>query len=94
LKERQNQLRGLKTKAERFLSERLSLEHGIAENESTLNLLRELLKETQILETKLRDDREFKLLRSDNLKALMEKLAGKHSKINSQVKRASQDSWE
>jgi len=85
LKERQNQLRGLKDQSRAFLSERLSLEHGIAENESTLNLLRELLKETQILETKLRDDREFKLLRSENLKALMENSQENIQKINSQV---------
>jgi chromosome segregation ATPase len=85
LKERQKQLRGLKDQSRAFLSERLSLEHGIAENESTLNLLRELLKETQILETKLRDDREFKLLRSENLKALMENSQENIQKINSQV---------
>jgi chromosome segregation protein len=57
----------------------------MAENESAVSLLCELLKETQILETKFQDDENFKLLRSENLRSLMDASQGNIQKVNSQV---------
>jgi chromosome segregation protein len=57
----------------------------MAENESTTNLIRELLKETQILETKLYNDRDFKLLKSENLTALLDASQENIQKLRTQA---------
>jgi len=85
LKYQQKRLQDLKGESKTVFNERLSLERGMAENESAVSLLHELLKETEILETKIRDDRDFKLLRSENLRSLVEVSQGNIQKINSRV---------
>ena len=86
LQNQQKQQQGLKQEARTVFNERLNLERGMAENESAVSLFRELLKETQILEAQIQTSRDFKLLRSENLRDLMETSKGNIQKIDSQVK--------
>jgi chromosome segregation ATPase len=68
--------------------ERLNLERGMAENESTIALCQQLLKEAEILEPTIQSNRsssQLKLLRSENLKELMENSRQSLQKINRQV---------
>ncbi len=86
LQNQQKQQRGLKQEARTVFKERLNLERGMAENESAVSLFRELLKETQILEAQIQTNRDFKLLRSENLRDLVETSKGNIQKLDSQVK--------
>jgi chromosome segregation ATPase len=86
LQNQQKQQQGLKQEARTVFNERLNLERGMAENESAVSLFRELLKETQILEAQIQANRDFKLLRSENLRDLAETSKGNIQKLDSQVK--------
>ena len=86
LQNQQEQQQVLREDTKTIFDERLNLEREIAGNESTVNLLRELLKETKILGTTLQNNRDFKLLKSNNLQELMDTSQGNLQKIDSQVK--------
>ncbi|MBT0159219.1 AAA family ATPase [Candidatus Bathyarchaeota archaeon A05DMB-2] len=70
LRNAQSQQETLKNKMKVVFNERLGLERGIAENQSTLNLYEQLLEEASVLESTIQKDASrFKLLRTENLKA-------------------------
>lgn len=85
LQNQQKQQQEFKQGARTILNERLYLERGMAENESAIGLLRELLRETQILESKIQGSQDFKLLRSENLRELMETSKENMQKLTSQI---------
>src|SRR3989304_873567 len=77
----------LKSEMKMIFSERLSLEHGIAENESTISLCQQLLEEALVLEPAIQSNMrtsQFKLFRSENLRELQEISRHLLSKINEQ----------
>jgi chromosome segregation ATPase len=85
----QNQQETLKGEMKTLFSERLSLERGIAENESTINLCQQLLTEALALEPAIQGNMgasQFKLLRSENLRELLENSRQHLPKLNEQVK--------
>jgi len=65
--------------------ERLSLEREIAGSEATVNLMKEIIKEAQLLESAIQSNTSLKLLKSDSLKELMENSGGNLQKLNPQV---------
>jgi len=75
----------LKGEAKSVFEERLSLEREIAQNESTLSLIEQLLTETQTLET-LTNKSQFKFLRIENLKELCETSRLQITKANEKIK--------
>ena len=84
----QNQLEKLKADRKTNFDERLSLERGKAEKESTISLCQQLLKETVVLETAIPSGRnpiQFKLLKSENLKELIEDSYQQLSKLNEKI---------
>jgi chromosome segregation ATPase len=83
----QKQQATLKGEEKAVFNERLSLERGIAEKESTMSFIGELLKETQILEQTIQSRKEqFKLLRSENLKEILQNSKQQIAGISEQVK--------
>jgi len=69
----QTQLETLKGELKAVFNERISLERGIAENESTLRLYEQLIAEAAVLEPAIqKSSSQFKLLRAENLKTLLE----------------------
>jgi chromosome segregation protein len=89
LKNQQNQKETLKGEMKTVFSERLSLERGIAENESTLSLCQQLLKEAAVLEPTIQNSKsssQFKLLRSENLREMLENSRQQLAKIDDKVK--------
>jgi chromosome segregation protein len=85
----QNQQEKLKGEIKTIFSERLSLERGIAENESIMSMCQQLLREALALEPAIQDNMsssQFKLLRSENLRELLENSRQHLSKINENVK--------
>jgi chromosome segregation protein len=89
LQTQQNQQETLKSNMKTIFNERLSLERGIAENESTMALCQQLLKEALVLETTIQNNKsssQFKLLKSENLKELLENSRQHLLKINEEVK--------
>ena len=85
----QSQQENLKSEMKTIFSERLSLEHGIAENESTISLCQQLLEEALVLEPAIQSNMrtsQFKLFRSENLRGLQENSRQHLSKINEQIK--------
>src|SRR3990170_4862106 len=85
LRSQQKQQEKLREDAKIAFNDRLSLERGIAENESTVVLMRELLKEAHLLEPAIQNNRSLKLLRGDSMKELMENSHGNLQKLNTQV---------
>lgn len=84
----QKQHEKLREETKTVFSERLSLERGIAENESTITLCKQLLAEAQILEPTIQgsiSSSQLKLVRSENLKELVENSRQSLQKINGQV---------
>ena len=65
---------------------RLSLEREIAQNESTLSLIEQFLTEAQALENAIVNKSQLKLLRSENLKKMLETSKKQIAKANDQVK--------
>ena len=89
LNSQQNQKETLKDETKTVFSERFSLERGIAENESTLSLCQQLLKETSILEPTIQNNKspsQFKLLRSENLREMLENSHQQLAKIDEKIK--------
>ena len=81
----QTQQQTLKGDIKSVFEERLSLEREIAQNESTLSLIGQLLGEAQVLET-IANKSQFKLLRSENLKKMVETSKQRIAEANEQVK--------
>ena len=89
LQTQQNQQEKLKDEIKTIFGERLGLERGIAEKESTISLCQQLLKETIVLETTIQTGRnpvQFKLLKSENLRELVESSRQQLSKLEEKVK--------
>jgi structural maintenance of chromosomes protein 5 len=81
-----SQQKTLKDEGKIVLSERLSLERGIAENEITLSLVQQLLQEASVLEPEIQKSAgQFKLLKSENLRGIAENSRQNLSKINEKV---------
>jgi chromosome segregation ATPase len=87
LKSEQTQLETLKIDMKTGFNERIGLERGIAENESTLRLCKQLLEEASVLKAAIqKSSSHFKLLRTENLKSLLHDSHQYLSKANEQVK--------
>ena len=68
----QTQQQTLKGESKTVFDQRLSLEREIAQNESTLSLIEQFLTEAQALESAVVNKSQLKLLRSENLKKMLE----------------------
>jgi chromosome segregation protein len=87
LEGQQSQQKTLKDEVKTTFSERLSLERGIAENESTFSMIQQLLEEVAILEPAIQKSAsQFKLLRNENLREMLENSQQHLSKISEKVK--------
>jgi chromosome segregation ATPase len=87
LKSGQTQMETLKGEMKTGFNERIGLERGIAENESTLRLYEQLLEEAAVLESTIqRSSGQFKLLRTENLRSLLEDSRRYLSDANGRVK--------
>ena len=77
----------LKDESKTILSERLSLERGIAENEITFSLVEQLLQEASMLKPEIQKRAsQFKLLKSENLHEMAENSRQNLSKITEKLK--------
>ena len=81
----QTQQQTLKGEAKSVFEERLSFEREIAQNESTLSLIEQLLTETHTLEA-LTNKSQFKFLRIENLKKMCETSRLQIAKANEKIK--------
>jgi chromosome segregation ATPase len=87
LEGQQSQQKTLKDEMKKAFSERLSLERGISENESTFSIAQQLLEEVAVLEPAIQKSaNQFKLLRNENLLEMLENSRQHLSKINEKVK--------
>jgi len=89
LRSQQKEQVSLKDEGKTVFDERLSLERGIAENESTISLYQHLLKEAMVLEPTIQNSAslsQLKLLRSENLKELSENSRQNLLKLADKVK--------
>ncbi len=87
LNTQQNQQATLKKESRTVFEERLSLEHDIAQNQSTQSLISQLLEEAQMLEQEIQSSKKrLKLLRTENLKEILKNAQQQISKTNEQVK--------
>jgi chromosome segregation protein len=87
LEGQQSQQKTLKDEMKTVFSERLNLERGIAENESTFSMVQQLLEEVAVLEPTIQKSAsQFKLLRNENLREMLENSRQHLSKINEKVK--------
>jgi chromosome segregation ATPase len=75
----------LKGEIKLVFDERLSIEREIAQNESTFSLIEQFLTEAQALDT-LANKNQFKLLRSENLKKMLETAKQQIAKATEKVK--------
>ncbi|MEM3000147.1 MAG: AAA family ATPase [Candidatus Bathyarchaeia archaeon] len=83
----QSQQRTLREALKEAFSERLNFEREIAENEATLSLCGQLLTEASLLESAIQKNTDqFKLMRSENLRAMLENAKQRLSKVNSILK--------
>jgi chromosome segregation ATPase len=81
----QKQQQTLKEEIRTVFDERLGLERDIAQNESTVSLIEQLLSEAQVLET-IANKSQFKMLRSENLKEMLKTSKEQIQKTTQQVK--------
>jgi chromosome segregation ATPase len=89
LRAQQQKQAELKGEAKTVFSERLSIERGTAENESTTALYQQLLTEASAIEAAIKNSaaaNQFKLLRTENLRELMENSRQQIQKLTAQVK--------
>ncbi len=87
LEGQQSQQKALKDEMKTVFSERLSLERGIAESEATSSILQQLLEEVTVLEPVIQKSAsQFKIIRSENLREILENSRHQVSKINEKVK--------
>ncbi len=83
----QNQSAALKGNIKAVFDERLSLEHDIAQNQSTQTLISQLLEETQMLQQAIQANKtQLKLLRNENLKEMLKNSELELSSANERVK--------
>ncbi|MCW4003963.1 MAG: hypothetical protein NWE95_08650 [Candidatus Bathyarchaeota archaeon] len=82
----QTQQQSLRGEIKSLFDERLSLEREIAQNESVLSLITQLLSETQVIENQISNPSQLKLLRSENLKEMLENSKQQIERANEQVK--------
>jgi chromosome segregation protein len=83
----QNQTEALKGNMKAVFDERLSLEHDIAQNQSTQSLISQLLEETQMLQQAIQANKtKLKLLRNENLKEMLKNTELELSSANERVK--------
>ncbi len=76
----------LKDEIKTVFGERLSLERGVAENEATVSIVQQLLKEASVLEPEIRKNAsQFKLFRSENLHEMLENSRQSLSKTTEKV---------
>ncbi|MGQ9551498.1 MAG: AAA family ATPase [Candidatus Bathycorpusculaceae bacterium] len=88
LQTQHNQMEKLKVDLKTAFDERLKLERGKAEKEATVSLCQQLLKETAALETAILGSMnpiEFKLLKTENLKELIEDSYHQLSKLDERI---------
>ncbi len=87
LNEQQNQQSNLKGEEKTVFNERLSLEREIAQKQFTASFIEELLGEAKLLEPTIQSRKgEFKLLRSENLKEMLQNSKQQIKGVNAQVK--------
>ncbi|MEM4733366.1 MAG: hypothetical protein QXD70_02430, partial [Candidatus Bathyarchaeia archaeon] len=87
LESQQSQQRMLKDEMKAAFNERLSFEREIAENEATLSLCEQLLTEASLLEPTIQKNAgQFKLMRSENLRGMLENAKQHLSKVNARLK--------
>ncbi|MEM2080966.1 MAG: AAA family ATPase [Candidatus Bathyarchaeia archaeon] len=87
LESQQRQQRMLKDEMKAAFSERLGFEREIAENEATLSLCEQLLTEASLLEATIQKNAgQFKLMRSENLRAMLENAKQHLSKVTARMK--------
>jgi chromosome segregation ATPase len=84
--DQQSQQQTLRGEIKTLFDERLNLEREIAQNESALSLITQLLSEAQIIENQISNPSQFKLLRSENLKEMLENSRHQITKATKQVK--------
>ena len=82
----QTQQQTLKAETKTVFDQRLSLEREIAQNESTLSLIEQFLTEAQALENAVVNKSQLKLLRSENLKKMLETSRQQIAKANEKIK--------
>jgi chromosome segregation protein len=83
----QNQQTALRGEEKAVFSERLSLEREIAQKQSTASFIEELLGEAKLLEPTIQSRKgEFKLLRSENLKEMLQNSKQQIKGVTAQVK--------
>jgi chromosome segregation ATPase len=82
----QTEQQALKGEVKSVFDLRLSLEREIAQNESILSLIEQFLTEAQTLENTIVNKSQLKLLRSDNLKKMLETSKKQIAKANDLVK--------
>jgi chromosome segregation protein len=82
----QTEQQTLKGDAKSVFDQRLNLEREIAQNESTLSLIEQFLSEAQALENSVVNKSQLKLLRTENLKKMLETSKKQITKANEQVK--------
>ncbi len=86
LADQQGQQKTLKKNMKTVLSERFSLERGIAENEVTAAMVQQLLEEALALEPEIQKNAsQFKLFRSENLREMLANSRQNLSKITEKV---------
>jgi structural maintenance of chromosomes protein 5 len=82
----QTQHQILKGEIKSFFDQRLGLEREIAQNESTLSLIEQFLTEVQVLENAIANKSQFKILRSENLKRILETSRQQIANVNEKIK--------
>jgi structural maintenance of chromosomes protein 5 len=82
----QTEQQSLKGEVKSVFDLRLSLEREIAQNESTLFLIEQFLTETQALENAIVNKSQLKLLRTENLKKMLDNSKKQIAKANVQIK--------
>jgi len=86
LADQQSQQEALKDTMKTVFGQRLSLERGIAENEATVSIVRQLLEEASVLQPEIQKNAsQFKLFRSENLREILANSQQNLSKINGKV---------
>jgi chromosome segregation ATPase len=87
LEGQRSQQGALRDEMKTVFGERLSLERGVAENEVTVSMVQQLLKEASVLQPEIQKNvSQFKLFRSENLLELLENSRQNLSKITEKVK--------
>jgi structural maintenance of chromosomes protein 5 len=87
LNTQQNQQATLKKESRTIFEERLSLEHDIAQNQSTQSLIGQFLEEAQMLAQEIQSSKkQLKLLRTENLKEILQNSQKQINKTNEKVK--------